>query len=83
MAKDLLAQDSDLLAILKQKFPQLSKKDLDLCNLLTMDLSTKEIAPIIGVSDRGIEISRYRLRKKLGLRNDVVLSDYLKDLKNV
>ncbi len=72
--------DPDFMAKLKIKFPSLTKKDIRLCNLLKMDLTTKDIAPILDITVRGVEISRYRLRKKLELDNDVVLSDFLKKL---
>jgi DNA-binding CsgD family transcriptional regulator len=41
------------------------------------DLSTKEIAQLMNISVRGVEISRYRLRKKLQLPSEVNLFDYL------
>jgi len=40
-------------------------------------LSTKEIAQLMNISVRGVEISRYRLRKKLNLATDTNLFDYL------
>jgi DNA-binding CsgD family transcriptional regulator len=42
-----------------------------------MNLSSKEIAPLLNISVRGVEISRYRLRKKLGLERDDNLIEYL------
>lgn len=52
---------------LSNKFPQLSSKDIKLCVYLKMNLSSKEIAPLMNISFRGVELHRYRLRKKLGL----------------
>jgi DNA-binding CsgD family transcriptional regulator len=45
-----------------------------------MNLSTKEIASILNISVRGVEISRYRLRKKMSLENGVNLTEYLSKL---
>ncbi|MBK6949628.1 MAG: hypothetical protein IPH16_17510 [Haliscomenobacter sp.] len=42
-----------------------------------MNLSTKEIAPLLNISVRGVEISRYRLRKKLHLEKEANLTDFL------
>jgi hypothetical protein len=42
-----------------------------------MNLSTKEIAPLMNISVRGLEISRYRLRKKMDLGRDVNLTEYI------
>ena len=44
---------------------------------LRLSLSSKEIAQLMNISIRGVETSRYRLRKKLGLANEVNLFDFL------
>ena len=59
------------------KFPSLTPKDLKLAAYLKMNLSSKEIAPLMGISLRGVEIHRYRLRKKLQLENSKHLSNFL------
>jgi DNA-binding CsgD family transcriptional regulator len=52
-------------------YPELTVSDKKLCAYLKMDLSTKDIAPLLNMSIRSIETNRYRLRKKLDLgRND-------------
>jgi len=55
---------------LKERYPNLTTNDHRLCAYLRMDLSTKEIAALTNISTRGVEGSRYRLRKKMGLSND-------------
>lgn len=55
---------------------QLTAKDLKLCAYLKMNLATKEIAPLMGISARGVEIHRYRLRKKLNIDNNQNLNEY-------
>jgi DNA-binding CsgD family transcriptional regulator len=62
---------------LKGQFPDLTPKDLRLCAFLRMNLSSKEIAPLLGISVRGIENHRYRLRKKMGLDHDDNLIDMI------
>lgn len=62
---------------LKKRYPQLSPKDLRLCAYIRMNISTKEIATLLNISDRGVEISRYRLRKKLELSREINLSTFL------
>lgn len=68
---------ADFLSRLKEQHPQLTPKDLKLCAFLRMNLSSKEIAPLLNISVRGVEISRYRLRKKLDLSADTNLVDFL------
>ncbi|MCE1202899.1 MAG: LuxR C-terminal-related transcriptional regulator, partial [Bacteroidia bacterium] len=67
----------DFLTRLKDLHPELTPRELRLCAFLRMNLSTKEIAPLMNISVRGVEIGRYRLRKKLNLERDENLIDYL------
>jgi len=68
---------SDFFKRLKEKYPQLTPKDQKMCAYLRMNLSTKEIAPLMNISVRGVEISRYRLRKKLDLDTEVNLNEFM------
>ena len=75
--------NSDFVVRLKQVHPNLTGNELKLCTYLRMNLSTKEIAQLMNISVRGVEISRYRLRKKLGISSEVSLFDYLLEIKRV
>lgn len=68
---------NDFLKTLKETFPVLTPTDLKLCAYLRLNLSTKAIADLLNLSVRGVESSRYRLRKKLNLANEVSLADFL------
>jgi len=70
----------DFISRLKEKHPQLSPKDLKLCAYLRMNLSSKEIASLLNITPRGVEIHRYRLRKKLNLSRETNLVEFLMDL---
>ncbi len=66
---------------LKEKFPTLSKSDLELCGLIKLDLSIKEIATIRNNTFETIKTARFRIRKKLNLNNaDVSTHDFLNSL---
>jgi len=67
----------DFLNRLKEKHGKLSPRELRLCAYLKMNLTTKEIAPLMNISVRGVEIGRYRLRKKLDLAREENLINYL------
>lgn len=71
------AVHDNFLKTLKKQFPQLTPKDLRLCAYLRLNLSTKEIAPLLNITPRGVEIGRYRLRKKMNLPHDANLIDYM------
>lgn len=67
----------DFLRRVREKFPQLSPNDHKLCAYLRMNLTTKEIAPLMNISVRGVEASRYRLRKRLNLPTDMDLNEFV------
>ncbi|HEA29368.1 MAG TPA: Two component regulator three Y domain-containing protein [Leeuwenhoekiella sp.] len=69
--------NQDFFQNLLERYPNLSTKDLKLSAYLKMNLSTKEIAPLMAISVRGVEIHRYRLRKKLSLKTNKNLSKFL------
>jgi len=67
----------DFLIRLKEKHPTISPRELDLSTFLLINMSTKEIAQIMNISNGGIELARYRLRKKLGLQRKENLTGFL------
>lgn len=73
---------SDFLNNLKKSYPELNANELKLCAYLRMNLSSKEIAQLFSISVRGVEISRYRLRKKLKLQTHQDLFEFLINFHN-
>ena len=69
------------LEYLTRTYPDLTTADLKLCTFLRMNLNTKEIAEIMGLSVRSVESRRYRLRKKLNLSKEEDLVSNLISLK--
>ncbi|WP_455666475.1 ligand-binding sensor domain-containing protein [Phocaeicola sp.] len=70
----------DFFKCLDQRFPSLNKKEKMMCAYIKMNLMSKEIAPLLNISLRGVEIARYRLRKKLDLEEGINLADFLQKL---
>lgn len=66
---------------LRSQYPELTPNDLKICSLLRLNLTTKDMANFLGISLRGVEIARYRLRKKLQLPVDKNLVDFLIEFK--
>jgi len=62
---------------MEKKFPNLTEKEKRLSALLRLNLSSKELASILGISAKSVEVNRYRLRKKLNLKKDQKLSNVL------
>ena len=65
---------------LNKKYPKLTSKDIKLCIYLKMNLSSKEIAPLMNITFRGVELHRYRLRKKLEINQDENLNKLMLSL---
>ncbi|SMC82402.1 ligand-binding sensor domain-containing protein [Pedobacter nyackensis] len=65
---------------LKTNHPDLVPNDLKLCAYLHMNMSSKELASLLNISLRGVEIRRYRLRKKLNVPHDKNLVEFLMEL---
>lgn len=68
---------NDFLKKLKARYPVLTNSDLKVCAYLQLNLSSKEIAQLMNISVRGVEMSRYRVRKKLGLPQEQGLNEFL------
>ena len=67
----------DFLKKIKQLHPTLTPNDLRICAYLRLNLSSKEIAPLLNISVRSVEIKRYRLRKKMDLPHEKGLVEYI------
>lgn len=65
---------------LKELHPTLTRTELKVCCYLRMGLSSKDIAPLFSISYRSVEMTRYRLRKKLLLPRETNLTAYLESL---
>ncbi|CAL68401.1 two-component system sensor histidine kinase/response regulator hybrid [Christiangramia forsetii KT0803] len=72
--------DKDFFKKIKGKHPVLTSNDLKLCAYLRLNLSSKEIAPLLNISVKSVEIKRYRLRKKMELDRETNLTDYILEL---
>jgi phosphate/sulfate permease len=57
----------DFILKLENKFPKLTENEKRLATLTRMNLSTKEIATLMNISAKGVEVARYRLKKTFGL----------------
>lgn len=72
--------DKDFLKKMHQQHPNLTPNDLKLCVYLRLNLSSKEIAPLLNISVRSVEIKRYRLRKKMNLLHEKSLVEYILEI---
>ena len=75
--KNLIKSHEEFVTRLTAKYPALTPKDIKLCIYLKMNLSSKEIAPLMNISFRGVELHRYRLRKKLDIGTEESLTRFM------
>ena len=72
--------DKGFLDRLKVLHPDLTPNDLRFCVYLRMNLSSKEIAPLLNISVKSVETKRYRLRKRMNLPHEESLVNYIMDI---
>ena len=65
---------------LERSYPGLTSNEKKLCSLLRLKLSSKEIASILNISDKSVEVNRYRLRKKMGIKKNENLTKIIRKL---
>lgn len=68
---------NDFLKRLAEKYPELTQNDLRLCYLIITGKTNKEIAKINNISIHSVEMSRYRIRKKMNLKRSELLNEFL------
>ncbi|RLD89456.1 MAG: inorganic phosphate transporter [Bacteroidetes bacterium] len=72
-------QHSNFIHRLTESFPKMTDNEKRLASLLRLNLSSKEIASILNISPKSVEMNRYRLRKKLKIDPKVPLSDFIRN----
>ena len=65
---------------LEKKYPGLTDNEKKLCSLLRLKLTSKEIASILNITAKSVEVNRYRLRKKMEIRKDEKLTKMIRKL---
>jgi len=65
---------------LKSKYETLTTNDLKLCAYIRINLSSKEIAQMLHITTDTVNKNRYRLRKKLNLKQEDNLSDFIRNI---
>jgi PiT family inorganic phosphate transporter len=70
--------NSNFMLRLTKTFPGMTENEKRLASLLRLNLSSKEIASILNISPKSVEMNRYRLRKKLKVDPKVHLNDFIR-----
>lgn len=65
---------------LNKRFGNLSPNELELCGLIRMNFSNKDIAALKGISANSAKMARYRLRKKLALDPEENIVAFLQEV---
>lgn len=71
--------NNSFISNLMGKYPNLTKNEVRLISLLKLNLSSKEIAVLINISPKSVNVSRHRLRKKLNMSRDESLKSLFND----
>jgi len=65
---------------LEKKYPGLTDNEKKLCSLLRLKLTSKEIASILNITPKSVEVNRYRLRKKMNIKKEEKLTKIIRKL---
>ncbi len=68
---------NNFVANLTNAYPQLTPSDIKLCSFIMLGMANKEIASLMNSSSNSVKVSRYRIRKKMGLEKGTNLQNYL------
>ncbi len=65
---------------LLSRYPRLTENEQRLCSLVRLNLSSKEMASILNISTKSVEVNRHRLRKKMHLKRKENLTELINKL---
>ena len=65
---------------LRLGYPRLTQSDIRLACLIRMGMTSVEISKIQNISNQGVSMARYRLRKRMGLGPDDSIPDKLNEI---
>ncbi|MDT7831352.1 LuxR C-terminal-related transcriptional regulator [Flavobacteriaceae bacterium S356] len=72
--------NSEFIQALKEKHPNLTKTEVEVCLFIKVGLSRKEIAEVRSTSEYAVKTMRNRVRKKIHVNANITLDDYLNSL---
>ena len=62
-------------------YPEFTSNDLRFCAYLRLNLSSKDIAHLMNISLKGVEVARSRIRKKIGIPSSKSLTEFMIEFK--
>ena len=65
---------------LLNRYPNLTDNEQRLCALVRLNLSSKDMASILNISTKSVEVNRHRLRKKMHLKREDNLTELISKL---
>jgi len=73
----LSEQHSNFLMRLSEKYQGITGSEKRLAAMVRLNLSSKEIASILNISVKSVEMNRYRLRKKMKVPSGIALNEFI------
>lgn len=69
--------NQEFYAKMREKYPDISLTELELCAYFRMNLSNKDIAALRNTSLKAVQMGRYRIRKKLNIESEADIYAFL------
>lgn len=79
-AKNIEVISNEFREKLKSRYPDLTKTEIEMCELIRLELSNSEISRVRNISQNSARMARYRLKKKLNLQENQTVFDALKEI---
>ena len=79
-AKNIEVISNEFREKFKSRFPDLTKTEIEMCELIRLELSNSEISRVRNISQNSARMARYRLKKKLKLQENQTVFDALKEI---
>jgi DNA-binding CsgD family transcriptional regulator len=79
-AKNIEVISNEFREKLRSRYPNLTKTDIEMCELIRLDMSNSEISRVRNISQNSARMARYRLKKKLNLEENQSVYDALKQI---
>ena len=74
---DPLVNRDRILAEFRQKYPDMSEKDVNFCCLVKINMSLQSLSDIYCISKNSVSRRKLRLKEKMGVGEDETLDDFL------
>lgn len=80
ISQSLEQENATFYQTLREKYPELTAKELRLCLLARLNMNTKAIASVLNIAPNSVSVARHRIRKKMSLPHEANLNQFMQKI---